>query len=73
MTFGKNRITNTANLQIGTVQIEHTNTLRILELILDTKLTWEEHINKLKIGCNQKMNMLKMRLTIHRRDQIEKH
>lgn len=40
MTFSKQRITNTPNLQIRTIQTEDTNTLQqILRLTLDIKLT----------------------------------
>lgn len=39
--------------------IKYSENIKFLGLILDNKLNWKEHLRKLKLECNQRLNILK--------------
>ncbi|XP_076629123.1 uncharacterized protein LOC143345647 [Colletes latitarsis] len=47
------------NLHIRNTEIERVDSIRILGLIFDHKLTWGPHMKYLKVTCTKKMNIIK--------------
>lgn len=46
-------------LQIGEDEIQFVETKKFLGVYFDRRMTWKQHIEKLKADCQQKMNILK--------------
>ena len=46
-------------LKLGDAMLPYTDKIKFLRLIWDTKLTWKEHIAKLKGDCSKLIRLLK--------------
>lgn len=47
-------------LQFCGKTISYVDNIKFLGLVLDNKLNWKEHIRRLKMDCNQRLNILKV-------------
>lgn len=57
--FNRNRSSPNVELYLDKQKLKVTPQVKLLGLIFDSRLTWEPHINKLKIDCNKRLNILK--------------
>ena len=63
MTFVKNKDVNTS-IRLGQIELPRGNNVKFLGMWIDQKLTWNEHLSKLKVRIRRNMSMLQVGINL---------